>query len=266
MTAALKASRRATAADRRMQTPGVKSWLWAGIQLALLGGEIFLLLSLLAQPAFRPRQVELIGSRHLGSSEVAAALGLPEERSIFLVSHRSLETRLGALPWLQSGRVSLGLPDRVTVVVTEWAPVAILQQGERSYYLGARGSVLGAADEAGSLPILERPGLTKIAAGTGAIEPELLQLLLSLREGFPKAFHLQVMAFKLDADDNLTLRTDRGWNIVFGRMTANDERVSLEAKLAALQALATTVDLPSAPIAYINLMNPQTPAVQMRGH
>jgi len=240
--------------------------LWAGIQLVLLGAGIFLLLILLAQPVFRPRQLELIGSKHLGSTEVAAALGLPEERSIFLVSHRSLEARLGALSWVQSGHVTFGLPDRVTLVVTEWAPVAILQQGDRSYYLGERGTVLGAADEAGSLPILERPGLVKVAVGSRVVEPELFQLLLSLREAFPKAFHLQVMAFRLDAEDNLILRTDRGWSIVFGRMTTNDERASLEAKLAALQALATRVDLQSAPIAYINLMNPRTPAVQRRGH
>ncbi len=38
-----------------------RGWLWALVQIALVGGEIFALLFLLAQPAFRPRHVEVVG-------------------------------------------------------------------------------------------------------------------------------------------------------------------------------------------------------------
>ena len=256
---------RRAAASQLRRASRVKSWLWAGIQLSLLGAEIFLLLILLAQPAFRARQVEVTGTKHFGSSEVMTALALPEGRSIFLLNHRSLEARVRALPWVRAASVSLAVPDQVRVQVVEWLPLAVIQVGERSYYVGERGTILGQADEPGSLPVLERPGLRKPTPGTTAADPELLQLLLTLRDGFPNAFHLQVSSFGLDAQDSLTLRTDRGWTIVFGRVATGAERASVEAKLGALQALATKIDLRSAPIAYINLMDPRSPAVQMRG-
>jgi len=49
-------------------------------------------------------------------------------------------------------------------------------------------------------------------------------------------------------------------------MTFDDgPSATLTPKLAALRALGSRIDFPSAPIQYINLENPGVPAVQMRG-
>jgi hypothetical protein len=61
-----------------------------------------------------------------------------------------------------------------------------------------------------------------------------------------------------------TLRTDRGWTIIFGQMATADQFASLTPKLGALRALSTRINLSSAPISYINVMNPRAPAVQLR--
>ncbi len=262
VSAAPRPSRRAPPAAET--AAGLRAWVWAVAQVALLAGEAFALLLLLAQPAFRVRHVDLTGNQHLAAADVRAALQLEGTRNIFFLSHASLEARLRRLPWVRSAQVELALPDRLRVAVTEWTPVAILQVGERSFYVSERGIVLGPAAEPGRLPVLDRRGLAAIAAGDTVMPPELLSLLIPLNDGFFSAFRLRAVSFSLDQRQQLSLNTDRGWPIIFGQMATPEDRATLEPKLAALKALATKVDLTSAPVQYVNLMNPREPVWQPR--
>jgi cell division septal protein FtsQ len=243
-----------------------RGWIWAVVQIAVFGGEIFALLFLLAQPAFRPRHLEVTGTKHLTVSQVTGALSLPADRSIFLLSQTDLARRLQALPWVRSATVSLALPDRVSVRVTEWTPSAVLQVGETTYFLNDLGEVLDPAAEAGSLTVINRPDFGSASNGQHALGSELLPMLVQLRAGFPAAFKVSVTSFQLDRREVLTAQTDRGWTIIFGQMVTAEDRASLEPKLAALRALSSRIDLVSGPIQYINLENPRAPAVQMRAH
>jgi cell division septal protein FtsQ len=227
----------------------------------LLGGEIFLLLFLLAQPALRPKEVRVDGIRHITTAQVLASLNLPQGQSIFLVNRSALEQNLHALVWLQSAQVSLSLPDRVTVKVQEWQPAAVLQQGEQAWYLSPEGNILAPADEAGTLPIIERPLVQSAHPGQAVIDQDLLAMLLPLVRGFPAAFHLRVLSLKLDASEVLSLRTERGFQIIFGQMATAEQRATLEPKLGALKALSLRVDLSRAALTYINLENSRAPAV-----
>jgi len=242
-----------------------RGWLWALVQIAVLGVEVFAVLFLLAQPEFRPRHVEVLGTSHLTGAEVTSALDLPGDRNIFFLSEAELAQRLQALPWVRSASVNFALPNRVSVKVTEWTPSAVLQVGEATYYLNGLGEVLDPAAEAGSLPVINRPDFGSVRDGQHAVGSDLLPMLLQLRAGFASAFKISVMSFKLDRREVLTAQTDRGWTIIFGQMVTADDRASLEPKLAALRALSSRIDLASAPIQYVNLENPKAPAVQMRG-
>jgi cell division protein FtsQ len=260
-----KRQRRTAPAPAKPVASG-RGWLWALLQIAVLGAEIFALLFLLAQPIFRPRHIEVVGVKHLTAAQVTDALHLPGDRNVFLLSQADLAKRLQALPWVRSAGVSLALPDRVSVTVTEWTPSAVLQVGESTYYLNDMGEVLDPAAEAGSLPVINRPGFGSARAGQHAVSSDLLPMLIQLRAGFTSAFKISVMSFQLDRREVLTAQTDRGWPIIFGQMVTADDRASLEPKLAALRALSTRIDLISAPIQYVNLENPRAPAVQMRAH
>ena len=243
-----------------------RGWLWALVQVALVGAEIFALLFVLAQPAFRPRHIDVVGTKHLTAAEVTSALNLPGDRNIFLLSQAELAKRMQALPWVRSASVNLSLPDRVSVRVTEWTPSAVLQVGETTYYLNDLGEVLDPAAEAGGLPVINRPDFGLAKDGQHAVGSDLLPMLVRLRAGFTSAFKISVMSFQLDRREVLTAQTDRGWAIIFGQMVTADDRASLEPKLAALRALSSRIDLVSAPIQYINLENPRAPAVQIRAH
>ncbi len=259
-----KRARRRTAAPPAAATTGGRGWIWALGQTAVLGALVFAILFLLAQPALRPKDIRVTGVHHQTAADVIAALALDGSRSIFFIGHSALEQRLTTLPWVESADVRVALPDRIEVRVTEWSPVAVLQVGELSYYLSEQGAVLGPAPEAGRLVVLDRTDLGTVKPGDAAVSGELLQMLTSMQAGFYPAFKVNVASFGLDARQVLTLHTQRGWTVTFGQMVTDADRASLEPKLAALRALSSRLDLTSAPIEYINLMNPRAPAVQLR--
>jgi cell division septal protein FtsQ len=241
-----------------------RGWIWALVQLAVLASEVFVTLFLLAQPAFRPQKIAVSGNRHVSAEEVKSALGLPQDRNIFFLSHGDLEHRVSSLAWVKSATVNLELPDRVTVKVAEWTPSAVLQVGESTYALNDVGQVLDPASEAGALPIINRPDLAEIKRGQRVVGSELMRMLLQLNAGFQPAFKISIRSFTLDGRDVLTAQTDRGWTIIFGQMVTAADRSTLEPKLASLRALSSRLDLTSSQIVYVNLENPGAPAVQMR--
>jgi cell division septal protein FtsQ len=256
--------RRRTAPAPAKPTASSRGWIWAVAQIAILGAEVFAALFLLAQPAFRPKQVEVIGTTHLTPAQIIAALSLPADRNIFFLNHSELEQHLTAIPWVRSASVSLALPDRVTATITEWKPSAVLQVGEATYAMNDLGQVLDPTAEAGGLTVINRPDFGRVAYGQRAVDRDLLPLLLQLKAGFAPAFKISLMSFQLDPRDVLTAQTDRGWTIIFGQMVTSDDRATLTPKLAALRALGNRVDFTSTQIQYINLENPGAPAVQMR--
>jgi cell division septal protein FtsQ len=264
MTVGTIQKRRRAAAAPAKPASRSRGWLWAMLQIAVLGLEIFAILFLLAQPAFRAHLTRLSGSHHLSSEAVIRALDLPADRNIFFLNHAELQRRVEALPWVRTAAVDLELPDRVSVRVTEWQPAAVLQVGETSYYLNEQGEVLDPAAEAGKLPVVNRPDLRGVRDGQHAVNGDLLPMLLQLQFAFTSAYRVSLMSFQLDRHEVLSAQTDRGWTIVFGQMVTDADRASLEPKLAALKALTNRIDITSAPIKYINLENPGAPAVQMR--
>jgi cell division protein FtsQ len=257
--------RRRTAPAPARPAASARGWVWALVQIAVLSGEIFALLFLLAQPGFRPRHVDVTGTSHLTAADITHALDLPGDRNLFFLNEVELAQRVEALPWVHSASVSLALPDRVSVRVIEWTPSAVLQVGETGYFLNDLGEVLDPAVQAGGLTVINRPDLGSVRDGQQAVSRELLPMLLQLRAGFTSAFRVSVMSFQLDRREVLTAQTDRGWTIIFGQMLTSDDRATLEPKLAALRALSSRIDLTTAAIQYINLENPRAPAVQMRG-
>jgi cell division septal protein FtsQ len=256
---------RRTAPAPAKPTASSRGWIWAVAQITILGAEIFGALFLLAQPAFRPRQVEIVGATHLTPAQIIAALALPPDRNIFFLNHGELEQRLTAMPWVRSASVSLALPDRVTAKIVEWKPSAVLQVGEATYAMNDLGQVLDPAAEAGGLTVINRPDFGPVAYGQRAVDRDLLPMLLQLKAGFAPAFKISLMSFQLDRRQVLTAQTDRGWTIIFGQMVTSDDRATLTPKLAALRALNSRIDFTSTQIQYINLENLGAPAVQMRG-
>lgn len=90
---------------------------------------------------FSVRRIELVGGRYLTAAEVARAMAVPAEASIFDATD-SLTRRTAALPGVLDARVVRRLPGTLRVVVREAEPVALAERGGRLVLLDALGRTL----------------------------------------------------------------------------------------------------------------------------
>src|SRR5438128_11251058 len=90
--------RRRTAPASAKPTASSRGWIWAVAQIAILGAEVFAALFLLAQPAFRPRHVDVIGTTHLRPAHIIAALSLRADSNLCPLTDRPVHQPPIALP------------------------------------------------------------------------------------------------------------------------------------------------------------------------
>lgn len=242
---------------------------WRALAVIVALAEIALLVWLADGPALRIHRVTISGGEHLAQKDVLAASGLDRGRSVLLVDGASVQRRLEKLTWVRTATVQPLLPDRVAVTIQEWRPVALYRVGPtgRPYYLSDQGIALGPSETASGLPLLEGPGPADPRVGTRAVEPQLLAALVRIDAVFPSIYGQPVARFNIDCVGALSLTTERGVRILFGRVLTPEEFSSLGTKLSSLKSVAATDPDVRNPdkVEYINLENAQQPAVKFKG-
>lgn len=242
---------------------------WRRTAAAVLAvAELILLVVALAAPTFSVRHVEVLGTRRLTPQQVTAAAGLQHPGSIFAVDPSSIRRRLAGSTWVRSSTVSTTLPDRVTLRVDEWQPVAIFHAGAGTpYYLSSQAVALGRVEDGdarGGLVDIEGPGGADPRAGKRALDPQLLTALVNIERALPRLIGQEARAFTIDSCGNVTLQSARGWRAQFGRVLTPEEFATLQPKVAALRAVAPEVDYNSADLETVNVMNPAAVAVHVK--
>ena len=229
--------------------------------------ELALLVWLLRGQALPIRHVEVEGNRWQPSAQVVAASGLGAGGSIVGVDADSIRRKLSRSSWIRSSEVTASLPDRVTVSVQEWQPVASFHAGPQGHpvYLSSRGVVLADGRDDPALTDLVGPPQAPVKPGDHPVEPQLLAAVVNIQRNFSSLVPGQaVKNFDLDGCGNLTLTSARGWRLVFGRVLTPEEYAALPEKLAALRSIRDQVDFNSPDLDYINLENPAAPAVKLK--
>lgn len=249
--------------DRPVATPpgGGRSGRWRLLALGLAVLEVAAIAVLLSSPAFRVRDVVVLGAQRTSTADVVKAAALEHPGSVFLVDGAGIRERLASDVWVRSSSVSASLPGRVEITVDEWPPVAVYKgAGGADVVVNERGRMLGlAGPDAATLPRIEGPApVTK--PGQRALDGTLLVALVNMQRSLPGLIGQQVLQFDLDRCWNLTLLGVGGWRVLFGRMETQSDYDSLRPKLVALQAVAPNVDFGDS-ATYVNVMNPQQPAV-----
>jgi len=234
--------------------------------LALAAVWLAALVALLAVPLFQVRHVDVTGNRRLTAAQVVAAAGLDHPGSVFQVDPGATERRLDTATWVRAASVSARLPDRVSVRVDEWEPVAVYQAGAgQSWYLSDQAVALGPVDAAGAAALLVVQGPARPAprAGRAPLGRALLVALVNVQQALPGLIGQDVQSFTIDACGALTLNARRGWRAQFGQVGTPEELGTLSDKVASLKALAASgaVDFDSPGLQYVNLMNPAVVAV-----
>lgn len=231
--------------------------------LLLAGVELCALASLALPQLFPVRHVNVTGLHHLRAAEVERAAGLSRPLSVFSVDGAGVHRRLASLPWVRDVEVSTVLPDAVRVSVSEWQPVAVFHPAGSTnlVYLSDQGAVLGPGAETPALLSIEGPAASDPRPGRAAIDGRLLTALVNIQRGLPALIGEQVALMSIDCTGNLTMTTGHGWKAYFGRVLTPEEFGTLKDKLGALKAISADVNLHSADLSYVNLMNASAPAV-----
>jgi cell division septal protein FtsQ len=220
--------------------------------------------ALLAAPLFHIHRVDVSGNRRMTADQVVSAAGLQHPGSVFQVDPPATERRLAAATWVRAATVGVQLPDRVTIRVDEWQPVAVYRAaGGRAWYLSDQAVVLGPADgtDPGGLLAVDGPAQPAPRTGAAPLDRALLTALVNIQRSLPGLIGQDVQSFTIDSCGSLTLNARAGWKGQFGRVNTPEERATLKDKLAALRALAASGSVDFGRVQYVNVMNPAIVAV-----
>lgn len=240
-------------------TPIHPTWRW--LALVVLAGLGALFYFLFASPTFRVVEAEVIGAQRIPPAEINAALGIAG-RPVFLLHANELETRLRlSYPELRSAKVSIGLPNRVSVTVEERQPLILWQQGEGYTWIDSSGVAFRPRGETPMLIPVRALG-TPPASGLAAsdplspapfLAPYMVAMIQTLASELPAG---TLMIY--DPHYGLGWNDPRGWRVFFG---TQPEHIAL--KLRVYQALVASLDQRGISPALISVAYPDAPYYRM---
>jgi hypothetical protein len=253
-----------TRSERALREPDVH-WAWRSLAAGIAVLETALLGWLWFGPALKVQSVEVVGAHHLSVSKVAHAAGLADGASIISVDGTSDRDRLLGQVWIRTATVEPRLPGVVVIQISEWQPVAAYHAGPSSklFLLSNQAVVLGPASSAAGLVDVRGPAGNDPRIGDRPLDPQLLTALVNIQRLLPLLIGQEVGGFVFDSCGDLTLDSKRGWKAYFGRVLTPEQFITLRDKLSALKAISGNgnVDYNSADLEYVNVMNPNEPAV-----
>jgi hypothetical protein len=206
----------------RLNIPHLLPDVWSGARLVSLT-LVFVLIGALyflwTSPTFHVTQPLITGAARMDPTRIAAGLGV-DGQSIFLMRADELEARLRlGFPELASAQVTIGLPNQVSVSVTERQPIILWQQGEGYTWVDSSGVafhphgqvdglilVRALAAPPGGLPAEGDP-----FAPPAYVAPDIVKAIQTLA---PSAAPGSTLIY--DPADGLGWNDGRGWQVFFG--------------------------------------------------
>jgi cell division septal protein FtsQ len=199
----------------------------AGALLVLLAG-IAGLYGLASSSAFTVHRTEVTGATWTSPGRILAALDVPAGQNLFTVNSAELASRLGTIQAVRSAKVTVSLPDEVSVAVTERQALVVWQVGTQRFLVDETGLLFGTPDDAppgaaAALPVILDARTTPAALAVGAtLDAATLDAALRLGSLTPADLGSSAtgLAIRLDDADGFTVSSvPDGWAAVFGFYT-----------------------------------------------
>ena len=92
--------------------------------------------------AFQIAGVDVAGVRHLSENELKSIAGVFTGQNIFRVNLQEVARRARSNPWVKEVRIYRRLPNRVSMVVSERLPAAVLDTGSGRYLIDGEGVII----------------------------------------------------------------------------------------------------------------------------
>ncbi len=237
--------------------------------LTVLAVQVVALLAILVLPTFRASSVLVSGNHLLDRNAILAAAGISPSQSLFTVDGEQVRQRIEKLPWVRSASVETELPHTVRITIREWSPVLVMRRGEQELAIADDGSLLDLGrvrvPAPPGVPVLvdSRPELAAAHSGGRApsVDPLLVRTLVITAQRFPAVFGVSVDHFEWQSDGLFAIVTTSGWRAILGHMISDDDIAAVPDQLAALVSLKGRLDFAKPTFGYVDLENPQQPAV-----
>ncbi len=184
---------------------------------------------------------DIIGLESLTKEEVIRASGVTGY-NVFFVDGGAVERALGKLPEIKSVRVIPGLPNHLSIQITERMPEVVWQRGGERYWVDAEGIVFRVIGDKPELTTIRDLDQTPVKAES-RVTRNALDAYQALRVAMPEAPRL----LEWSAARGLAFTDERGWKIYFG-----DEN-GMTGKVVKLKALVQQLDAQKAQIKFIDL-------------
>lgn len=224
---------------------------YAGIRLAV-------------DPRFALERIDVSGAARTGDGQIVAAAAIAPETNVWLVNAGAVETRLAALPWVSSARMSRSWPNRLSIAVNERTPVARLELRTGALaadmaLLDAEARVLqvgGLAPDDERLPLMRiDPTPQPVRTGERLRSPELMGALEAGRRLAALGVHISEVSS--EPSSGISVVTDSGLRAIFGD---SDE---LERKATLFLAIARRISHPD-DVSYVDVRSTSAPTVLYR--
>lgn len=102
---------------------------------------------------FTLKQIIFIGNKHLTDLELMQMAGIRKDASLIQISNGEVCKKLLSSPWIKKVNVRKELPDRLTIVIKETEPFALLDMKGRFFIIDDQGKLLEEI-QGGSVPFL----------------------------------------------------------------------------------------------------------------
>jgi cell division protein FtsQ len=243
-------ARRPAAAVRPGPKRAVGAWVASGriaslvLFIAAIGGLLYVATS----PRFAVRTITVEGAQALSQEKIAELAGA-RGQSIWLLDTRPIVERLKTNAYVEQASVSVALPDRLSIVVTERRPEVRWLSGGALYLLDADGRVLDTDETtplSDTLVIEDRSN--RLLKPNDMVDPDALKLgrVLSLRLPAELGLHPARIAWNTDTKVFVTTADNR--TVIFGSSANLDSKLQVLGTLLKNNTPFTTLDLrPSTP-------------------
>lgn len=200
------------ARDRRVRIAGR---VVAGLTAAAVLGW-----AAMVSPLFAARSVQVTGNKAIASEAIVKAAQVPLGQPLAGLDTAAIGQRVGSLPGVARGDVSVGLPDVVTIKVTE-RTVAYAVQADGVYkWVDPTGQVFGQSKE--------KPKGVPIAQLKKLDDHAVLAEVASVANALPARLAGKLRHIAAGSRDSIELTTTEGSKIVWG----SAERAAVKGQIA----------------------------------
>jgi cell division protein FtsQ len=225
-------------------------WLATGkvASLALFAASVYWLWHVSTSEAFTVRDVQVQGAQALSVEDVVQLAGASGE-SIWLVDGEQIAARLGESAYVEAASVSVALPDRLTIQVTERRPEVRWRAQGTNYLVAADGRVLG-VDQSTTLTntlVIDDRSPRQLAPND-RVDADALKLSQLIAVRLPAEVGVSPASIGWDLGTGVFITTGDQRTIVFGEIDQFDQKLAILDMLLQDGTAFTYLDLrPSTP-------------------